>query len=123
MFQLDDYQLLDRLLERFDKLVTTPHVLTEVSNHAHHLKGPLGVSLLERFAQFSASTLENHRSAVELSRRPEFISLGIADCALTELGTGITVITTDFRLSGILEAKGHPVLNLNKLRQERLFRD
>jgi len=121
MFQIDDYELLDRLLLSFESIVTTPHVLTEVSNHAHHLKGSLGESLLNSFSQCSLTTPEIFGSACDSARGEEYLRFGITDCALTALSNDITVITTDFRLSGLLGSQGERVLNFNQYRQARLF--
>ena len=122
MFEPDDYELLDKLAGKFDSIVTTPHVLTEASNHAHHLKGPLGDALLQTFANFAAGTQEHLLSAAGLAKQREFIQLGITDCALTELNPDVTIITTDFHLAAVLSSKSKPVLNFNNLRQSRLFR-
>lgn len=121
MFQIDDYELLDRLLRDFSAIGTTPHVLTEVSNHAQHLKGPMGEALFKTFRAFTANAQERFVSSPVLSRREEFERFGLTDCALAEAGDEITVITTDFRLTGHLQAHGKHVINLNHLRQSRLL--
>jgi hypothetical protein len=121
MYQLDDYELLDRLVSRFSSLITTPHVLTEVSNHARHLKGPLGLALMDSFARFSSQCEEQFIAASELERQTEYRRFGITDCGLWSLGRDVTVVTTDFDLAGVLEAKGKPVINFNHYRQSRLF--
>ena len=40
-FVEEDFQLLRLLLGYFDKIITTPNILTEVSNLAGHLEGNL----------------------------------------------------------------------------------
>jgi hypothetical protein len=121
MFQIDDYELLERFLGSYSSLVTTPHVLTEVSNHAHHLKGPLGEGLLSSLALFARESEEVFASSRILSHREEFIRFGLTDCALSDCSNEVTVITSDFRLAGHLEAKGRYVVNFNHLRQSRLL--
>ncbi len=123
MFQKDDFELLDELVLTFHSVVTTPHVLTEVSNHARHMKGPLGESLLKAFAQFSLKTEEHFRAAIGLATRNEFTELGLTDCALADLSSDITVITTDFRLADLRSRSHKPVINFNLYRQARFFHE
>lgn len=122
MFQLDDYELLDRVLQGFRFIVTTPHVLTEVSNHAQHLKGPSGEALIEALAEFASSAPERFTLSSSLGRREEFKRFGLTDCDLWDASSEVTLLTTDFRLAGYLEAEGKRVINLNHLRQSRLLR-
>lgn len=121
MFQIDDFELLDKLLQSYLSIATTPHVLTEVSNHAHHLKGSLGVALIQELAEFANKADERFAPSQALSRNEEFQRFGLTDCALSECSRESTVITTDFRLAGYLEARGRYVVNLNHLRQPRLL--
>jgi len=121
MFQIDDYELLDRFLRDFHAIAMTPHVLTEVSNHAQHLKGSLGEALFESFARFSADSTERFTPASVLSRGDEFKHFGMTDWALAEAADEVTIITTDFRLAGYLQTEGKEVVNLNHLRQLRLL--
>jgi predicted nucleic acid-binding protein len=121
MFQVADYELLDELLGGFTSVVTTPHVLTEVSNHARHLKGSFGLMLLDELQKFSNQTTEIYRESKILSERYEFRTLGITDCALAELSETVTVVTTDFRLAGYLQSQGKQVINFNHRRQTRLL--
>ena len=119
MYQLDDYEVLDRLVRQFSALVTTPHILTEVSNHARHLKGSLGTTLMNSFTSFSSDCAERFIAAEELSRQTEYRRFGITDSGLMSLGDAVTVITTDFELAGVLRAKGSPVINFNSYREAR----
>jgi hypothetical protein len=121
MYQLDDCELLDQLVGGFGSLITTPHILTEVSNHARHLKGPLGALMMESFAKFSAECAEHFVAASELSKQSEYRRFGITDCGLASLGSEVTVVTTDFDLAGVLQAQGQPVINFNNFRQARFF--
>jgi hypothetical protein len=50
MYTLEDHPLLVRVLGFFEKVVTTPHILTEVSNLAGQLPSHLTRGVFEKFA-------------------------------------------------------------------------
>lgn len=120
-FDADDALLLGRLLGQFEALATTPHVLTEVSNFANQLHGLHRQLILQQLSLYASRNLEHYRASVSLTEHPEFIPLGITDCALCDLDPESTVITTDFRLSARLGVTGKSVVNFNHLRQSRLL--
>jgi hypothetical protein len=122
-YTLGDYELLVRLLGSFTILLTTPHILTEVSNLANSLPEWLKPDWYRNFAALIASEQktpglrERWTSAVELAQMPEFLAFGITDAALTELSSDALVITEDYRLSGVLRSQGVAVLNFGDLRK------
>lgn len=122
-YQFGDYELLTRLLGAFSVLLTTPHILTEVSNLADSLTGSYKRDWDENFTALVRSektrigVREKWTSAAVLSERPEFLPFGIADTALTELSSEALVVTEDHRLSGFLKRRGIPVLNFDDLRK------
>ena len=122
-YTLDDYELLVRLLSAFNTLLTTPHILTEVSNLANSLPEWLKPDWQRNFAALIASEQdtpglrERWTPATELAQIPEFLAFGIADAAVTELSSDALVVTEDYRLSGALRSKGIPVLNFGDLRK------
>jgi hypothetical protein len=124
-YTLDDYELLVQLLGSFTTLLTTPHILTEVSNLANSLPEWLKPDWYRNFAALIASQndtpglRERWTPAAELSRLPEFVAFGITDAALTELSSQALVVTEDHRLSGVLRSQGVAVLNFGDLRTIR----
>src|SRR5687767_8594806 len=78
-FGADDFNLLALSVSRFRKVVTTPHVLTELCNHADKLKGP-DHDRLFGLIRFVVRKLDEHtRSSDELCQRQEFVRVGLAD--------------------------------------------
>jgi hypothetical protein len=122
-YTINDYELLVRLLSAFTTLLTTPHILTEVSNLANSLPEWLKPDWHRNFAALIASEQdtpglrERWTPATELSQIPEFIAFGITDAAVTELSADALVVTEDYRLSGVLRSKGIAVLNFGDLRK------
>ncbi len=116
-FALDDFDLLHGILSQFTKLITTPHILTEVSN----LTGRLETKLLKEFrAKFSAVIVkleEENVSAARIASHDDFIHLGIADTAISLIAPGrYLVITDEFELYGRLQKRGVDVINFNHIR-------
>jgi len=124
-YTLEDYDLLVRVLGSFTELVTTPHILTEVSNLANSLPESYKRDWYSNLATLIASQRapvglrERWTSAVDLAKMPEFLAFGITDAALTQLSSEALVITEDYRLSGSLRSQGVPVLNFGDLRKLR----
>lgn len=113
-----DYDLLLLLLEPFEKLVVTPHVLTEVSNMLGYLAEPAKTRCRERLAQIVRSVMEEKRTpAADLSEDPAFIPFGIADTSILEAAVGsYLVLTDDLPLYAYLLGHGVEVLNFNEIR-------
>jgi hypothetical protein len=124
-YGVDDFELLARILSHFTVLVTTPHIITEVSNLANKLWGPYREEWYSRLALLltqktgNASVDERWEPSKHLAGMPEFVVFGITDCALTDLAPGVLVLTDDYRLAGILRGKGMDVLNFLDLRALR----
>jgi hypothetical protein len=126
-YTINDYELLVRLLGHFTVLLTTPHVLTEVSNLANSLNETykrdwcMNLATLIASEQEAVGIREKWIPATELARMPEFVAFGITDAALTRLSSEALVITEDYRLSGMLNGQGTHVLNFGDLRKMQLF--
>jgi len=120
-YTFGDYEFLVRILGFFRPLVTTPHILTEVSNLANKLSGSYRVDWYENLARLCASgqyesvLLERWAPASQLAGLPEFVEFGITDCAVALIASDALVITDDYRLSGSLRSKGVDVLNFGDL--------
>ena len=124
-YSVEDYRLLVRLLGFFRVLITTPHILTEVSSLANHLPDRLkpdwyrsfGALLVaqDRFPNF----LERWVPAGQLAATPEFAAFGIADASVRAFATEALIVTEDFRLSGVLKKQGVSVLNFEDIRKLR----
>lgn len=122
-FTIEDYDLLVRLLESFTILLTTPHILTEVSNLANSLPEPIKSDWYRSFAAWLRSKdatpglREFWTPADQLADTPEFSAFGLTDAALSVLCSKALIVTEDRRLSGVLRQKGIAILNLDDLRK------
>ena len=114
-FSEKDFDILAALVASFQVIVTTPHVLTEVSNLANSLPEHLKTLWAEHFALRAATLTEIFEPAVEVMREESFLAFGLTDAAIHRVSTDTLVLTEDFRLSGYLISQGVAVLNFNEL--------
>ncbi len=126
-YKMADYELLVRLLKSFTVLLTTPHVLTEVSNLANSLPESYKQNWFSNLAALIASQQqpigmrEDWTPAADLVKSPDFAGFGITDAALCKLSGEALLVTDDYRLSGALKNRGIPVLNFGDLRKMQLL--
>jgi rRNA-processing protein FCF1 len=116
-FTADDFYTLAAFFNSFDRVVTTPHVLTEVSNLAGQLPDALKTAFYSLFAQHIALLEEYYVESRQLSSVSQFPKLGLTDCGIMELSRNqYLVLTDDFRLAGHLDSQGIDVINFNHIR-------
>ena len=117
-FSEGDYKLLIHFANQFEKWVTTPHILTEISNHCDKLKGPHRTTYCESIAPLIKRFKEETIEAAILCDREQFVDFGLTDTAISEISPGnYLVLTTDFDLLGYLKKRKVDVINFTHLRQ------
>jgi rRNA-processing protein FCF1 len=113
----EDFELLVRLLDRFQKIITTPHILTEVSNLSNAIVESERAAYFLAFADRLALLSEEYvGSATPMKSR--WAEFGLTDAAIGVIAQNkYLVITDDFRLSQKLQFDGIDSLNFNHIRQ------
>jgi hypothetical protein len=107
-------EFLDAILARARRLVTTPHVLTEVTNHSVGIPRSVRDQYWRHLRVFIERARERSIDARAAAREPEFSTLGLADIAQSLLSRGRPIIVTvDADLTASLERRRLPVVNLN----------
>lgn len=119
-YKTDDYRLLLRLKNRFKKAVTTPHVLTEVSNLTNDLPEQTKAKCLKKFYETFVKIDELTISSMEAAQRPEFHFLGLTDSALAHVSGLFLIVTDDARLVKKMNESRLEALNFNHLRRHLL---
>jgi hypothetical protein len=82
------FDLLAAFVARFARIVTTPNILTEVSNLAGALYGDWLADFRAVFAHAVDASLEKHRESRLLVASPPFRAAGLADAAIIEVARG-----------------------------------
>jgi len=119
-FNSQDVDVLAVVMQPFRQFVTTPHVLAETGNFIDQAPQYRRADLLETYRSFIATQDEVYENARSLTKRPEFVALGLADTGLSSLSSRFTVITMDFQLAGKIQRAGGSVINFQQARSERI---
>lgn len=116
MFTVDDFELLVNLLSQFQKIITTPNILTEVSNLAGQIPGSYKEELFKVFATAIDRYFEIKISSNEVANHRQFTKFGLPDTISISLAKQHLVLTAEFPLANYLETIGLDVINFNHLR-------
>jgi hypothetical protein len=112
-----EFDLLSRYLAQFKQRVTTPNVLTEVSNLAGCLSGNQKDRTFAAFSRIIANLREEYLPSGDLARQSEFLRFGLTDAAVISVAKGrFLLLTDDFCLAQYYSSKGGDVINFNHLR-------
>ena len=119
-FTVEDFHLLDDLLRRYVAILTTPNVLTEVTNLAMQIGGaakerlPSLLGVLLQKGGFEEHVAESK----EASKVEEFRRLGLTDAGIIHLTRKEwTVLTDDLPLYLALQVRGLAAINFHHLRE------
>lgn len=116
----EDYELLQEFvsLNRFTGLLTTPHIITEVSNLLGKERDDIRRIGREAVVEFLARCNERSDSSMVLASNSEFSKLGITDVAIAVAATAaVFVLTADLPLYLHCSSSGLNVANFNHVRQ------
>jgi len=116
-FTIDDYDLLADYVVQFSDVVTTPSILTEVSNLLGQLPENLRYYFWQHFAQGLKNLHEYYTPSKELGEGTAFPRFGLTDTAILHAARGrYLVLTEDLRLAQYLLGQKIDVINFNNLR-------
>jgi len=111
-FTENDFYLVEKFINFFDVNITTPHILTEVSDllgNRRELQLALGkyIELIE----------EKFLESKQITRTKTFLQFGLADTAITETAkNSYLVVTDDNPLFGYLVNQKIDAVNLDQIR-------
>lgn len=116
----EDYELLLKILKFFQKVVTTPNVLTEVNSLANQLGEPERSQCFTIFAQFAQSVdfcNEHYIKSQNAVSAEKFVKFGLTDCRILALAReNYLVLTDDLKLANYLQSVEIDVINFNNIR-------
>jgi len=119
----DDFAFVQTKLEEFagsTRMITTAHILTEVSNLTGQLREPARSEVRKALAALVREADEEVVPAKRIVEHDRDLVLGVADTAIElAVESDSIVFTDDFHLSGLLEARGVEVLNLRREKATR----
>lgn len=116
----EDYELLREFadLNRFTSLLTTPHIITEVSNLLGKERDDITRVGREATVKFLARCSERSDSSAQIASKHEFYRLGLTDVAIAlAASTPAFILTADLTLYLHCASSGLDVANFNHVRQ------
>lgn len=117
IFATEDFDLLCRILSRFERRVTTPHILTEVSNLAGQLPDAHRSACFKMLSRLIGQMPEHYLASSEIATVGVFERFGLTDCGIEQVAVGAyLVLTDDFKLASHLQTIGVDVINFNHIR-------
>jgi hypothetical protein len=120
-YTVDDFLMLKDLLQWFGPpLVSTPHVLSQVSDLTD-LPREEGIAIRLLFRSVASARIEEtYDTARDLVAHPLFDRFGLGDAAVAAVcQRKIVVLTADVQLQIALERTGLDAINFNHVRQMR----
>ena len=118
-FSNKEFSLLQNIVSRFSRVVTTPHILTETSNYVCQLHGQTRQTALRVFKQAVQSFKERRSESKKLVQTEAFFNFGLTDCAVLDLPPKkYLILSVDAALVIALQKKGVDAVNFNHLRQQ-----
>lgn len=116
-FLPEDYDLLSGILDYFNKVVTTPNILTEVNSLVNQLGEPERTQCFTIFAQGISIFEECYLESKAVVTDQRFARFGLTDCGILSLARGQhLVLTDDLKLANYLQQQGVDTVNFNNIR-------
>eukprot|EP01132_Coremiostelium_polycephalum_P014888 gene14888-18034_t len=113
-----DYKLLLNVIDQFEKLISTPHILAEVSNLTNGLYGSKLHDFYATLKKSLSTVIEIHCPALDISCDYELSPYGLTDvgiiCAAKD---NYLVLTDDLRVAGFAHQHSVDVVNFNHIRE------
>ncbi len=115
-YSVEDFRLLEALIDQFQQIVTSPHVLTEVSNLAT-IEQPELRRLRSNFFEIVQRTQEVYEESRSVFADDAFPKLGLTDAAIRRIAARpVLVLTDDLPLYHYLSTAGLDAINFNHIR-------
>jgi len=117
-YNIKDFYFLQKISEKFDKRVTTPHILTEVSNIASLTKTRDNRAFMLVSQAIAESYFEIHHTFKELTGYDHYSKLGLTDTGIVKLveENNYYVMTNDLPLANIIRSLGKECLYYDELK-------
>ena len=121
-FVPDDFLLLKLVLEDYQQIVVTPHILAETSNLVAHIGDPDRSRIMRTLGLFIGQHEEMQRASKDAVNSPYFVRLGLTDSVILEImQDGLPLLTDDYNLYLQALNSNSLAFNFNHLRQEHLW--
>ncbi|MDP8240607.1 MAG: PIN domain-containing protein [Candidatus Hatepunaea meridiana] len=122
IFTIDDFDIIESVFQYFNKIVTTPNILTEVSNLSGQLPEGIRKDCFKEFRKIITTLNEEYYASQDISSEKQFLYFGLTDTGIIKAAKGkYLVFTEDMRLYNALLNLKIDVVNINHIRTYRWF--
>lgn len=116
-FAVEDYDLLESFLSKFQRIVTTPNILTEVNSLLGQIGEPRRTDCQAVLGRGIGLLDEHYVPSADVVLDDHFVKLGLTDSVIARLAEGsYLVLTDDVKLASLLQQIPVDVVNFNHLR-------
>ncbi|WP_330084049.1 hypothetical protein [Methylocystis iwaonis] len=115
-FDIAEYRLLLSLLERCEKRLTTPNILTEVDNLSRQLPSNDHSEISKHLNALATQMFEIYNQSLEHLGGELHSKVGLTDSILVHHSADHLVVTADFPLASRIETMRRNVINFNHIR-------
>ena len=122
-YSIEDFDWLRQFVQFFQRIVTTPHILAELSNLAVERRGAKPPPYLPVLLDLIRASKELYVEKDVILGADYLPRLGVTDTAVIELARRkkYLVLTDDFPLFGYLQSFECEAINMNHVRTARWF--
>jgi hypothetical protein len=115
-YTIDDFRRVDEIWKRFQRIVTTPAILTEVTNLSGQMNEPARSELFRAITRAIGSLSEKYIASAVLCQRDAFAQFGLTDAGIeAEAEQGALVLTDDRALAGYIRSRQFLAIALDEL--------
>jgi rRNA-processing protein FCF1 len=117
MFIIKDYYLLEKLIQNFHRIISTPNILTELNSFCNQLDDKNKQGFLQNFKLKIDTIHEKYIPSKEIAEKEIFIRFGLTDTGIVDtIKDKYLLLTDDFRLAQYLTKNKVDVINFNHIR-------
>ena len=94
-FITEDYDLLLKLFQDFQKVIATPNILTEVNSLANQLGEPERSQCMNALALLTSQVTEEYIESITVSKHELFYRFGLTDCGIISTARNKYLVLTN----------------------------
>lgn len=115
-YTANDFSLVANIMDKFERRITTPHILAETDNLTRQLPAREHRAVAAIMAPLVEKLFEIYSPSAAAMRHQKYSTLGLTDCVTIACAADVLVLTDDLALSNILSHLGRDAININHIR-------
>lgn len=116
-YSIEDYQILLGFVDEFDKLITTPNIMTEISNLGGNMHGAKLKDFFSIFTDQLTVISEKYLPSKSIANDENIYKFGLTDIGIMLVAKdNYLILTDDFKLSNLASENGIDAINFNHIK-------